>query len=72
MSKLVKAKPYEAKNAWGHADQIFKYAVHEELIEASPLASLNKKLVFKGAGIRSRDRMLDQDEISPCGVHPLA
>jgi hypothetical protein len=63
MTKLVKAKPYEAKNAWGHADQIFKYAVHEELIEASPLASLNKKLVFKGAGIRSRDRVLDQDEI---------
>jgi hypothetical protein len=23
MTKLVKTKPYEAKNAWGHADQIF-------------------------------------------------
>ncbi|MFD0987806.1 tyrosine-type recombinase/integrase [Methyloligella solikamskensis] len=55
--------PYEAKNAWTHTVGIFKAAVHEELIEASPCASLDKRLLFKDAGISPRDRILSEDEV---------
>ena len=38
-AKLKRGVPYEAKNAWTHLDQIFKRAVHDELIPVSPAAS---------------------------------
>jgi hypothetical protein len=61
---LKNRSPYEARNAWTHAVQIFKLAVHEELLEASPCASLDKKLLFKGAKITHRQRVLNDDEVA--------
>jgi integrase len=60
---LAKRTPHGAREAWGHAVLIFKQAVHDELIEASPLASLDKKLVLNGARFDPRDRMLSEDEL---------
>lgn len=60
---IKKRSAYEARNAWGHASLIFKTAVHDGLIEASPLASLDKRLVFAGARIVQRDRVLSDDEL---------
>ena len=55
--------PYEARNGWTHLVGIFKLAVHEELIEVSPCASLDKKLLFKGVKIEPRQRVLSDDEV---------
>lgn len=60
---LKKRSPYGARNAWGHASGIFKWAVHEELIEVSPLASLDRRLEFQGAKIKPRQRVLSEDEV---------
>lgn len=54
---------YDAKNAWGHASGLFKWAVHQELLEVSPLASLDRRLLFRGAKIAPRQRVLNDDEI---------
>lgn len=62
-AKLVRRSPHDARSAWGHASQIFKLAVHEELITASPMASLDKKLVFAGADLGPRQRVLDDVEL---------
>src|SRR5262249_7954924 len=43
ITRLRERVPYDARNAWTHAVGIFKQSVHEELIEASPCASLDKK-----------------------------
>jgi len=61
--RLKKRSAYDARNAWGHASGIFKRAVHEELIEVSPLASLDRGLLFRGAGIAPRQRVLNDDEV---------
>jgi integrase len=55
--------PYDARNAWTHMVQIFKHAVHEELITASPCASLDRRLCFEGAKIGHRQRVLNDDEL---------
>jgi len=55
--------PYDARNAWSHAVGIFKQCVHNELIEASPCASLDKRLLFKNAKIGPRQRVLNEQEI---------
>jgi integrase len=55
--------PYAARNAWSHAVGIFKQCVHNELIEASPCASLDKRLLFKNAKIGPRQRVLNEHEI---------
>lgn len=54
---------YQAVHAWSHADQIFKMAVHEGLITASPMASLIKRLVFRNVRIVHRQRSLSDDEL---------
>lgn len=64
ITKLRVRVPYDARNAWTHAVGIFKQSVHDELIEASPCASLDKKLLFKGAKIGPRQRVLDETEIA--------
>ncbi|MGO8923341.1 MAG: tyrosine-type recombinase/integrase [Xanthobacteraceae bacterium] len=56
--------PYDARNAWTHAVGIFKMAVHNELITASPCASLDKKLLFKNLKLEPRQRTLDDSEIA--------
>lgn len=61
--RLTKHSAYDARNAWGHASGIFKWAVHEELIEVSPLASLDRRLLFRGAKIEPRQRVLNDDEV---------
>jgi len=55
--------PYDARNAWTHLTGIFKWAVHDDLIAASPLASLDKKLIFRNVKIAPRQRSLSDDEI---------
>jgi integrase len=64
ITKLRARVPYDARNAWTHTVGIFKQSVHDELIEASPCASLDKKLLFKGAKIGPRQRVLDEYEIA--------
>jgi len=63
IDKLKLRAPYDARNAWTHAVGIFKAAVHEELIAASPCASLDRRQLFKGAKIEHRQRVLDDDEL---------
>lgn len=61
---IRKRAPYEARNVWTHVVQIFKLAVHEELIEVSPCASLDKRLLFASAKLRPRDRVLNDAELA--------
>jgi hypothetical protein len=63
IDKLKAHAPYDARNAWTHMVQIFKAAVHEEVIEVSPCASLDRRLLFKGAKITHRQRTLNDDEL---------
>ena len=62
--RLKRRAPYDARNAWSHTVSIFKQAVHQEIISASPCASLDRKLVFAGAKITHRQRVLDATEIA--------
>ena len=62
IGEIAKRAPWEARNAWGHASLIFKHAVHEELIEVSPMASLDKELTL-GVKLRPRDRVLNDLEV---------
>jgi integrase len=64
LGKLAKRAPFAANEAWGHAVLIFKYAVHEELIAASPCGSLDKRLVLNGAKLDPRKRVLSDGEIA--------
>jgi hypothetical protein len=64
MNKLKARAPYDAKNAWSHAVGIFKMATHEDLMPASPCASLDKKLVFKNLRFEPRQRVLNDREIA--------
>ena len=59
---LAKRAPQSAREAWGHAVLIFKYAVHEELIATSPCASLDKRLTLNNAKLEPRKRILTDDE----------
>ncbi|HEX9764279.1 MAG TPA: integrase arm-type DNA-binding domain-containing protein, partial [Candidatus Acidoferrales bacterium] len=61
--RLKKHSAFDARNGWGHASGIFKWATHSELIEVSPLASLDRRLVFQGAKVAPRQRVLDDDEV---------
>lgn len=63
IERHLRRSAYNAKAAWGHAVGIFKLAVHEELIDVSPCASLDKRQLFKGAKIAPRQRTLSDDEI---------
>jgi integrase len=63
ITKIAKRAPYDARNAWGHAVGIFKLAVHDELIEISPCASLDKRMLFANVSLSHRDRVLNFDEV---------
>jgi integrase len=56
--------PYQARNAFGHARTLFRWAVHHDLIEASPIASLQPRWVLDGAKIAPRQRTLTEEEIA--------
>jgi integrase len=59
----VKA-PYSARTTWTHLIGIFKMAVHEEMLEASPMASLDRRLLFKNCKIGPRQRTLNDSEVA--------
>jgi len=63
IDKIKVRAPYDARSAWTHLTQIFSTAVHEELIEASPAASLKRRLLFKNVKIEHRQRVLNDAEI---------
>jgi integrase len=63
MAKLLARSPYAAKSGWDHLSGIFKSAVHEEAIPVSPLASLDKRLIFKNAKMAPRQRVLSDAEV---------
>ena len=63
IERHLRRSAHNARAAWGHAVGIFKLAVHEELIAAAPLASLDKRMLFKNAGIAPRQRTLSDDEV---------
>jgi integrase len=62
-AQLIRRSPYNARNCWGHAVGIFKQAVHDDLIPFSPLASVDKRIVFKNAQIEARQRVLNDQEL---------
>jgi integrase len=60
----IKARaPYQARAAFGHLAVLFKFAIHHDLLDVSPIASLSKKMLFAGSGIAPRQRVLNDDEI---------
>jgi integrase len=63
IDKIKLRSAYEARTAWTHAVCIFKAAVHEELIAASPCASLDRRQLFKNVKIGPRQRVLNDGEI---------
>ena len=63
IGKIKNRAPYDARNGWGHLSTLFRWAVHEELIEVAPTASLDKRLLFKDAEIKPRQRVLNDDEV---------
>jgi integrase len=67
--KARKGSDRTAAAAWCNAEQVFKFAVtprdgHDPVLDVSPCASLNKKMLFQGADLRPRTRVLDDDEIA--------
>ena len=62
IGKIKARAPYQARNAFGHARTLFKWAVHNDLLEASPVASLEQRWVLDGAKIGPRQRTLDEIE----------
>ena len=60
----LRTRPYEMRNCWSHVTALFKSAVHDGLIEASPAASLSKKHLFRGTKIAPRQRVLNDNEIA--------
>src|SRR5262249_8029654 len=62
--KIKVRAPFDAKAAWGHAGRLYKYAVHCEMVEVSPVASLDKKLVFRNVVTGPRQRVLSDDEVA--------
>jgi integrase len=61
----IKARaPYQARAALGHATTLFRWAVHHDLIEASPIASLEPRWILDGAKIAPRQRTLNEQEIA--------
>jgi integrase len=62
---IIKARaPYQARNSFGHTRTLFRWAVHHDLIEASPIASLEPRWVLDGVKISPRQRALSDEEIA--------
>ena len=68
----LKAKaPYQARNVLGHASTLFRWAVHNDLVAVSPVASLSKRWVLAGAKIGPRQRVLSDMEVAASGGRPV-
>lgn len=63
IEEIMRRSAFEARGAWQHASQIFRLAVHKRVILASPLASLDKRIVFRNVTFKPRERILDADEL---------
>lgn len=59
----AKRAPYSTANTWRHLVGIFKFAVHHDMVTASPCASLTKRLLFNGHALPPRERVLSDAEI---------
>jgi integrase len=64
IAKIKIRAPYEARAAFGHARTLFQWAVHHDVVQVSPVASLKQKWLFEGAKIGPRQRTLDDAEIA--------
>ena len=60
----AKVAPYSTSNTWRHAVAIFKFAAHNDMIAASPCASLTKRLLFNGHTLPPRQRVLSDEEVA--------
>jgi integrase len=63
IGKIRKRSAHQARSGWNHLSQVLKWAVHTEIISASPIASLDKKMLFKGAKLGPRQTVLNSDEV---------
>ena len=63
IDKIKVRAPWEARNCWTHCVGLFKMATHEELIEVSPCASLDRRMLFKNVKLAPRDRVLTDAEL---------
>jgi integrase len=63
IAKIKTRGPWEARNCWTHVVQLFKSAVFDELIEVSPAASLDRRMVFKNVKLAPRARVLADAEL---------
>jgi integrase len=64
IGKLKVSAPYQARNVLGHARTLFKWAVFHDLLDVSPVASLEARWVLNGAQIGPRQRVLNEIEIA--------
>jgi integrase len=64
IGRIALRTPYQARNVFGGASTLFRWAVHHDLLTVSPTASLSKRLLFAGAKIGPRQRTLTDDEIA--------
>lgn len=60
---LVERAPFDASNQWRHSVGIFKRAVFDGVIEVSPFASLDKRMLFPRGSLAPRQRVLSDDEV---------
>jgi len=61
----IKARaPFQARNVFGQARTLFKWAVHQDLLPVSPVASLEQRWVLAGAKLLPRQRVLNEQEIA--------
>jgi integrase len=63
IDKHKEKSPYTARAAWTHSVGVFKAAVHEQKLTASPCASLDRRELFRNAKIEHRQRVLSDDEL---------
>jgi integrase len=64
IGKLKANAPYQARNVLGHASTLFKWAVFHDLLDVSPVASLEARWVLSGVQIGPRQRVLNELEIA--------
>jgi integrase len=63
IGRLKTTTPYQARNVFGHATVLFRWAVHNDLLEVAPTASLSKRWLLAGAHIGPRQRVLSDDDL---------
>jgi len=64
IATIKSVAPYAARNVFGHARTLFKWAVHNDLLAVSPVASLEQRWVLSGAKIGPRQRVLNDSELA--------